>query len=561
MSVNKKLNVGFISILAIIMLALAILIQQFFRIESRFDTAINTEIAQEQLGSEVQRVLATQGMFVRSYILDPSESNLERFNYYNELLTTEINRFSTYEHDKQVDDYVAQLHVANEKIQTSASNILESYQAGSEQQALSMINNEFATANSEIYQLTVSMQEYQQKNVQEASSSIQRAISWSIAIAIFAVLLITAIVIFFMMYAKKHISAPLKQLSKTALLIADGNLSHEGFTHKAKDEIGQLSAAFNQMKNNLHAIIFTVRENTGHLSASAQQLAASTEEVVATSEEIAQRVTNSAEIAHFTSSGAKECAIVTDSTAINVTSVTESANDLLVNTQSMDKNAKLGASFLINAKEQMQTIYAATANISDLIDKLSSQSQQIGKITEVITGLTDQTNLLALNAAIEAARAGEHGKGFAVVADEVKKLAEQSKISATQIVDLTDEIQLDTRNVNTAVKDGLNSVTEGVDIIEQASDAFLSITRAIHVASLKVEEIFNSAEQVAAATQQVAASTHEIATGAERSTEDFEMIAAATEQQTATMAQLADVSTEVSQSAQDLQGVIQKFKL
>lgn len=561
MSVNKKLNVGFISILTVIILAFSILIQQFFRIESRFDTAINTEIAQQQLGSEIQRALATQGMFIRAYMLDPTEFNRERLLHYNELLTNEIYQFSTYENSKQFDDYVAQLHVANEKIQTAATNVLESYKAGSERQALSIINNDFTAANSEIYQITVTMQEYQEQKVQDASASINRAISWSIAISFIAIILIITIVVFFIMFVKKRISNPLKHLSQTALFIADGNLSQEDFTHNTKDEIGQLSEAFNKMKNNLRAIIFTVQENTSHLSASAQQLAASTEEVVATSEDIAKRVTNSAEIAHFTSSGAKECSTVTDSVATNMANVTEAANGLLANTQLMDQNAGAGASSLLNAQQQMQTIHNVTANISSLIDKLSLQSQQIGKITEVITDLTDQTNLLALNAAIEAARAGEHGKGFAVVADEVKKLAEQSKSSATQIVDLTNEIRIDTLNVNTAVKDGLTSVTEGVDIIEQANDAFLSITDTIHAANIKVEEIFKSSEQVAAAAEQVAASTHEIATGAEQSTEDFEMIAAATEQQAATMAQLADVSTEVSQSAQDLQAVIQKFKL
>lgn len=561
MSVNKKMNLGLISILFIVLLSLVILLQQFNRIGTQVEETVDSRVVQFQLGSEVQRALATQGMFIRAYLLDPSEFNIDRLNHYNQLLTTEIKGLSKYENSSEFKKLILDLQTANEKIQTAATNAVTTFENGDQKQALSIINNDFSSANSEIFQLTVEIQEYQQAKLDATVTATKGTISLSTILSIVALILSVSIVIILMYYVKKFISSPLKRVTEEAIFIADGDLSREEFVYSSKDEIGQLSVSFNRMKANLQTILNNIQENTGHLSASAQELAASTEEIRATSEDVANRVSNTAEISNITSTAAKESSIATDETSAGIQKISESAQSLLHNTMTMSDNANTGADSLSNAQTQMATIYDSTSNISKLTDKLSNQSKEISQITKVITDLSDQTNLLALNAAIEAARAGEHGKGFAVVADEVRKLAEQSKQSATQIVDLTLEIQKDTGNVEKAVDAGLISVSEGVRIIKEAGSAFANITNAIQAVTSQVEEISAASEEISAGAEQVAASIHQIASGAEKSTSDFEMIAAATEEQSATMAQLTDVSIELSQNAQDLQMIVQKFKI
>ena len=136
----------------------------------------------------------------------------------------------------------------------------------------------------------------------------------------------------------------------------------------------------------------------------------------------------------------------------------------------------------------MDKIHRSVNDTATVIQHLEERSKEIGKIIDVITGISSQTNLLALNAAIEAARAGEHGKGFAVVADEVKKLAEQSKESADQITTLVEEIQGDTERAVTVMRKGTNEVELGITVVQETGEGFKRILQSIDQVSSKFKK-------------------------------------------------------------------------
>lgn len=561
MSVSKKLNLSFALLLIIVFLCLSLLLQQFYRINNQVEEMMDERVSQIQIGKEIQRAIATQGMFIRAYILDPSDFNIDRLNAYNTLLTDEVQKLKTFNQDAQSAELLNELELASTAIIDAANRTIAAFDTGNETQALSIVNNEFSSANSEIFNLTVSLQELQQQQLDAIDQRTDQTITISTTLAVLAIILNSAIIIALAIFVTTKIARPLRRVTTEADYIANGDLTREDFTYKSKDEIGQLAGAFNQMKNNLRDVLGSIQANTEHLSSSAEELAASTEEIRATSEDVAQRVVNTTEIAQMTATTAGESSSAMEETASGIQKIAESAQVLLESSSHMEQQARIGNETLTEAKHQMTTIHESTSNISSVTEVLSVQSEEISLITKVITDLSDQTNLLALNASIEAARAGEHGKGFAVVADEVKKLAEQSKLSAERIVALTLEIQRGTKNVEQAVHEGLSSVAKGVDIINNTQNTFTSINGAIGQVVEQVQEISAASEEISASAEQVTASVSQMANGSEQSVGDFEMIAAATEEQSATMEQINDVSIELSHNAQDLNELVNKFKL
>src|SRR5690606_21869709 len=241
-----------------------------------------------------------------------------------------------------------------------------------------------------------------------------------------------------------------------------------------------------------------IQVNSEQVNAAAQELSASTEEISATTEDVTVRVNDTAERAQISAQASNESARAMEETAAGVQRIAESTQKLLGNSVDATQTAKDGGQIIYDAQQQMSIISSSTNSVNALVQKLAQQTEEINNISQLITSITDQTNLLALNAAIEAARAGEHGKGFAVVADEVRKLAEQSKSSAHYIVNLIHEIKADTDNVERAVSDSLVSVEDGVKIISHAGESFTTIVDAVTQMSMQIQESSATSEELSA---------------------------------------------------------------
>lgn len=329
MSVSKKLNIAFISLIVIIFLCLSLLLQQFYRIENHVEETVDTRIVQLQVGKEIQRALATQGMFIRAYLLEPSDFNLERLTSYNALLQDEITKLSNIENDATMTEYITKLNNSAKTLIETANTIVSIINSGNETTALNMINTEFSTSNAEIFKLTVAIQEHQQQQLNETVSTTQNTISLSTILAVIALITNVGIIAGLMFFVYIKIASPLRRVAIEADFIAGGDLTRAEYIYPSKDEIGKLSAAFNQMKTNLRGVLGSIQVNIEHLSASAEELAASTEEIRSTSEDVAHRVTNTTEIAMTTSTIAKESATAMDETSEGIQKIAQSSLSLL----------------------------------------------------------------------------------------------------------------------------------------------------------------------------------------------------------------------------------------
>lgn len=187
--------------------------------------------------------------------------------------------------------------------------------------------------------------------------------------------------------------------------------------------------------------------------------------------------------------------------------------------------------------------------------------KKISEIVSLITAIADQTNLLALNAAIEAARAGEHGKGFAVVADEVRRLAEQSSQSATEIYNLISSIQSDSNASITVMEKGKEDVKVGMAFTNEVGEIFKEILTSSEEVASQIREISAASQQISASSEEVAASVNNIKQSAEQSAEFSSNVSKSTQEQLSTMQEVKDASSSLGKTAEELQGLVAKFKL
>lgn len=335
----------------------------------------------------------------------------------------------------------------------------------------------------------------------------------------------------------KEIQNYLARSAKTLLgameLFADGDLTIKVEPEKNNDDIGRLFIGFNNAVEKIKATITNVYEATlatasasTEISATAEEMAAGAQEQNAQTEEIATSVE---EMNKTIIDSSKNTGIVADS-----------SHQVL-------QLASEGSEKVVETVEKMDNIATVVADAAHNVQKLGQSSEQIGEILQVINEIADQTNLLALNAAIEAARAGEHGRGFAVVADEVRKLAERTSKATQEIADMIGNIQEEMYNAVSTINNGTKEAEEGKELANQAGKAIAKITSSID----NTVEMIN---QVAAASEEQSSTFSQIST-------NIDMISKVTTEATMGVEQMAKASEDLNQLTENLQSLISHFHL
>ncbi len=330
---------------------------------------------------------------------------------------------------------------------------------------------------------------------------------------------------------KQYLSSSVNIILGEMKKFADGDLTVSLEVEK-DDEIGKLFEGFNQAVENVGNLISSVGSAVQATASASNEISSSSEEMAAGAREQSSQTTDVA-------SAVEEMT----KTIFETTKNSSSAADAAKNAGLI---AKEGGKVVSETIEGMNRVAQVVKKSAETVQELGKSSDQIGEIVQVIDDIADQTNLLALNAAIEAARAGEQGRGFAVVADEVRKLAERTTKATKEIATMIRQIQKDTEGAVISMKEGTVEVEKGKALADKAGQS--------------LSEIIKGAEEVVDMSTQVAAASEEQASAAEQISKNIEAISNVAHESAVGVQQIARASEDLSRLTVNLQELISKFK-
>ncbi len=316
-------------------------------------------------------------------------------------------------------------------------------------------------------------------------------------------------------------------------LFAEGNLTASVKAEREGDDIAKLFAGFNQTVGNIKNIILQVKDAVEATASASTQISSSAEEMAAGAQE---QSSQTAEVA----AAMEEMSRTVVETASNATVSAEAS-------QAASDKANEGSVKLGESKKGMERIVTSTETVGKNITSLASKTEQIGEIAQVIDDIADQTNLLALNAAIEAARAGEHGRGFAVVADEVRKLAENTTKATKEIADTIRGIQAEAKDANISMQEAGEAVEDGLKLNDEVGEVLNAILD-------NVNNVTSQITQVAAASEEQSATAEQVST-------NVEAINNVANESAVGVQQIASASEDLNRLTENLSNLVEQFKL
>lgn len=349
------------------------------------------------------------------------------------------------------------------------------------------------------------------------------------------------------------------------IIVHVNELSHYDFSKSInidqKDELGLISKAFNHVVKNISQLIVDTRNLGKTVVDESCKMISSTDEISVASERIAGTIVE-------LSKGASEQAKSTENYSRRLGQIVQGLDSInsemhqsTLLTEKVSTAVETGSSLVKDQEEKMRENKKVSVQINQAVLELASKSKEISQIVEVIQNIAGQTNLLALNAAIEAARAGEHGRGFAVVADEVRKLAEQVDLSGTKIIEIVKNVQ--TRVDHASIE--MDAATAVVNSQEQSLALIVQIFKEIagvaNAMQINIKNVAKNTEALSLDARNAGDAIHDIASIAEETASGAQEVAALTEEESATIHEISNRSKDLANSAAQLQLAIQKFTI
>ncbi|MEC1180296.1 methyl-accepting chemotaxis protein [Metasolibacillus meyeri] len=558
-TLRTKILVSFMVVILLIVIQSVYTINTNVQRSNDIQYVIQTELELSIYDQHLANSMSSRIAAVRGYVLSGDTQYKDRFNNYTKLSIDSEQAAQEILISEQLTEVNTRAVAWREYIE---KEVFAVYDSGNKERA--MANLMSPASVKEAREIQAGFEELAAKrevSVRQAGAELEKSIQRSIVTSLITTIFIITAVIGVALYSAGSISRPVKRISERMQRIADGDLTEDALQVQSQDEIGQLTLAANTLNEKLHSMLSKIQTVSNEVASHSEELLQSATEVKEGTTQVALTMNEIAEGTEAQAGNASDLASHMDDFVNNASVADRHGEDVKAHSDEVLSLTTAGRQLMEASTEQMSKIDHIVHEAVIKVEGLNNKTQAISQLVLVINDIANQTNLLALNAAIEAARAGEQGKGFAVVADEVRKLAEQVSVSVVDISQIVNEIVGETDDVTGSLKLSYTEVQSGTTKITETSKTFTNIENAITAMANNILTVSQNLEQIVDSSASINKAVDEIAAVAEQSAAGVEETSATMEQTTSTMEEVSNSSNQLAKMAEELNHHIRQFKL
>lgn len=554
---RTKILFGFISVIVCILVMSGINYSLTSKTNKSTKDMLHIDLEILNSNEDTVTALLVQVAAARGYLLSGDESYKDMFYTYGEKVPELRDKvMSLVDHKEFNKNYTRAIEWGS----YVEENVLNVYDAGNEELALKNMRS----VDKELTEIRKKYEELADarfSKIKDTGDSIIKSGDSSIILSFVITFIVIILSTVIALLTAKSITSPINRITERMKLVAEGDVSLPELEVLSRDEVGTLTKAVNMMSKNMQEVLFKIQDVSNHVASNSEELTQSASEIKIGAEQVALTMHELATGTEAQASNASDLATVMIEFSGKIQEANASGMEIEKNTDDLLKLAHDGQELMAYSTSQMKKIDETVKESVLKIEGLNEQTKEISQLVSVINDIANQTNLLALNAAIEAARAGEHGKGFAVVADEVRKLAEQVSSSVSHISQIVSKIQSESNDVTDSLRIGYQQVENGSEKISQTNEKFNDINVALNSIASNIVNVTTSLRDIEANSLTINNAVDEIASISQESAAGLEETSATVEETSSSMDEISKSSNQLAIMAEDLSMQLSKFKV